>query len=66
MWCDTGGEGIYVATGHSVWGILNAPAETMAELIVDGVARTIDLSLFHPGRLRPLEPTWLDRNRQCL
>ena len=28
----------YVATGHSVWGILNAPAsgEAMAELIVEG------------------------------
>ncbi len=31
-------RGAYVATGHSVWGILNAPAtgEAMAELIVDG------------------------------
>src|SRR5262245_19535498 len=30
--------GAYVATGHSVWGILNAPAtgEALAELIVDG------------------------------
>lgn len=51
--------GAYVATGHSVWGILNAPAtgEAMAELIVDGDARTVDLSRFHPGRLRPLDPT---------
>jgi glycine/D-amino acid oxidase-like deaminating enzyme len=63
-----GVKGIYVATGHSVWGILNAPAtgEAMAELIVDGVARTVDLSRFHPGRLRPLDPTWLDRNGRCL
>jgi glycine/D-amino acid oxidase-like deaminating enzyme len=61
-------KGIYVATGHSVWGILNAPAtgEAMAELIVDGVARTVDLSRFHPGRLRPRDPTWLDRNGRCL
>jgi glycine/D-amino acid oxidase-like deaminating enzyme len=46
----------YVATGHSVWGILNAPAtgEAMAELIVDGAARTIDLSPFNPGRLPSL------------
>jgi glycine/D-amino acid oxidase-like deaminating enzyme len=45
-----------VATGHSVWGILNAPAtgEAMAELIVDGAARTVDLSRFDPGRLDPL------------
>jgi glycine/D-amino acid oxidase-like deaminating enzyme len=46
----------YVATGHSVWGILNAPAtgEAMAELIVDGAARTVDLAPFDPGRLAPL------------
>ena len=45
--------GAYVATGHSVWGILNAPAtgEAMAELIVDGAAKTVDLSPFDPGRL---------------
>jgi len=49
----------YVATGHSVWGILNAPAtgEAMAELIVDGAARTVDLSRFDPGRLAPLAAT---------
>src|SRR4051794_21680323 len=45
-------EGAYVATGHSVWGILNAPAtgEAMAELILDGEARTLDLSPFIPSR----------------
>jgi glycine/D-amino acid oxidase-like deaminating enzyme len=49
-----GVSGAYVATGHSVWGILNAPAtgEAMAELILDGAARMVDLSRFHPGRLR--------------
>ena len=48
-------EGAYVATGHNVWGILNAPAtgEAMSELIVDGTARTVDLAPFDPGRLRP-------------
>ncbi len=47
--------GAYVATGHSVWGILNAPAtgEAMAELILDGAARNVDLSPFDPRRLRP-------------
>ena len=46
-------EGAYIATGHSVWGILNAPAtgEAMAELIIDGAARSLDLSPFDPGRL---------------
>ena len=51
-----GVEGAYMATGHSVWGILNAPAtgEALAELIVDGAARAIDVSPFAPGRLPPL------------
>ncbi|MDP6707713.1 MAG: FAD-dependent oxidoreductase [Alphaproteobacteria bacterium] len=47
----------YVATGHSVWGILNAPAtgEAMAELIVDGAAHSVDIRPFDPARLAPLE-----------
>ena len=47
--------GAYVATGHNVWGILNAPAtgEAIAELIVDGEARSVDLAAFDPGRLPP-------------
>jgi len=48
-----GVEAAYVATGHSVWGILNAPAtgEAMTELITDGAARHVDLSPFDPARL---------------
>jgi glycine/D-amino acid oxidase-like deaminating enzyme len=48
-------EGAYVATGHNVWGILNAPAtgEAMSELIVDGKAHTLDLTPFDPARLPP-------------
>lgn len=51
----------YIATGHGVWGILNAPAtaEAMAELIVDGTAVTLDLAPFDPGRLPPLDPARL-------
>jgi glycine/D-amino acid oxidase-like deaminating enzyme len=54
-------EGAYVATGHNVWGILNAPAtgEALAELIADGVTRTADLRPFDPTRLRPLDPSLL-------
>jgi glycine/D-amino acid oxidase-like deaminating enzyme len=54
----SGVAGAYVATGHSVWGILNAPAtgEAMAELIVDGVAHTVDLRPFDPARLPPVQP----------
>jgi glycine/D-amino acid oxidase-like deaminating enzyme len=57
-------EGAYIATGHSVWGILNAPAtgEAMAELIVDGAAHTLDLSPFDPARLPALDPARLRRN----
>jgi glycine/D-amino acid oxidase-like deaminating enzyme len=54
-------EVAYVATGHNVWGILNAPAtgEALAELIADGVARSTDLTPFDPIRLRPLDPSLL-------
>jgi glycine/D-amino acid oxidase-like deaminating enzyme len=47
-----------VASGHNVWGILNAPATggALAELIADGVARSTDLTPFDPIRLRPLDP----------
>ena len=47
-----GAPGAYVATGHSVWGILNAPAtgEAIAELILDGAASKVDLSPFNPAR----------------
>ena len=54
----TGARGAYVATGHGVWGILNAPAtaEAVAELILDGAARTIDLAPFDPARLPARNP----------
>ena len=50
-------EGAYVATGHNVWGMLNAPAtgEAMAELIVDGSTTAVDISAFDPARLEPLK-----------
>jgi glycine/D-amino acid oxidase-like deaminating enzyme len=58
-----GVDGAYVATGHSVWGMLNAPAtgEAMTELILDGRARQVDLAPFAPGRLRNLDPARLRR-----
>lgn len=45
-------EGAYIATGHSVWGILNAPAtgEAMSGLILDGQTKGTDLTPFDPGR----------------
>jgi glycine/D-amino acid oxidase-like deaminating enzyme len=51
-----GVEAAYLATGHNVWGMLNAPAtgEAMAELILDGRAAHVDLAPFAVSRLRPL------------
>jgi glycine/D-amino acid oxidase-like deaminating enzyme len=56
-----GVAGAYIATGHSVWGILNAPAtgEAMAELIVDGTAQAVDLTPFDPGRMPRHDPARL-------
>jgi glycine/D-amino acid oxidase-like deaminating enzyme len=53
-----GVRGAYIATGHSVWGILNAPAtgEAMADLIVHGATSKVDLSPFDPARLPRLDP----------
>ena len=47
--------GAYVATGHSVWGMLNGPAsgEAVAELILDGTT-TVNISAFDPGRMAAL------------
>jgi glycine/D-amino acid oxidase-like deaminating enzyme len=52
---------LYVATGHNVWGILNAPAtgEALAQLIADGVTRDVNLAPFTPARLPPLDPSLL-------
>ena len=53
-------EGLYVATGHGPWGILNAPAtgEALAELIANGATRSVDLAPFNPIRLKPLDLPW--------
>jgi glycine/D-amino acid oxidase-like deaminating enzyme len=51
-----GVDDAYVATGHSVWGMLNAPAtgEAMAELVLDDRTQRVDLSPFAPERLPKL------------
>jgi glycine/D-amino acid oxidase-like deaminating enzyme len=45
--------GVFVATGHGPWGMLNAPAtgRALAELIVEGTASSVDLRPFDPARL---------------
>jgi glycine/D-amino acid oxidase-like deaminating enzyme len=52
-----GVAGAHVATGHSICGILNAPAtgEAIADLILDGAPRALDLTPFRPARLSPFE-----------
>lgn len=47
-----GVDGVYIATGHSCWGILNAPATgaSLAELIADGRSKLVDLKPFDPAR----------------
>ncbi|WIA13222.1 hypothetical protein OEZ85_006814 [Tetradesmus obliquus] len=48
-----GVQGVYVATGHSCWGILNGPAtgQAVAELIVHGSCKSLDISAFDPLRV---------------
>ncbi|MCB2053958.1 MAG: FAD-binding oxidoreductase [Geminicoccaceae bacterium] len=45
-------ERILLATGHSVWGILNAPAtgEALAELLTTGETKSVPLAPFAPSR----------------
>ncbi|CAI5523696.1 unnamed protein product [Closterium sp. Naga37s-1] len=55
-----GMQGAYIATGHTCWGILNAPATglAVAELAVDGRASCVDLRPFDPASLGgPHSPT---------
>lgn len=44
-------DGVYVAAGHSCWGILNAPitGKVMSELIIDS-ATSVNLAAFSPDR----------------
>lgn len=43
-----GVKGAYLASGHGCWGILNGPAtgEAVAELLVEGEAKSLDLRMF--------------------
>ena len=55
-----GPVGLYLDCGHSGTGFKTAPAIglCMAELILDGAARTVDISAFSPDRFaagRPIE-----------
>ena len=49
------GSGAFVATGHSCWGILQAPStgSALAELIATGESRNVDLSEYRPVDASP-------------
>jgi sarcosine oxidase subunit beta len=53
-----GVEGLYLAAGFSGMGYKISPAVglTMAELLLDGGGRTVDLSIFDPGRFAAGRP----------
>lgn len=57
-----GQDGVFVATGHSVWGILNAPAtgEAIAQLILDGETQ-VPLAEFAPSRMPCLDRARINR-----
>lgn len=58
--------GLYVATGHSVWGMLNAPgtAAALSDLLLEGTSTQVDLTPFSPSRLAPLDPSQLEMQSQ--
>ena len=45
----------FISAGHNCWGILWGPVSglLMAELILDGQAKTVDLAPFSPDRFLP-------------
>ena len=53
-----GVEGLYLAAGFSGMGYKISPAVgmTMAELLLDGTGKTVDLSIFDPGRFAAGRP----------
>lgn len=48
---ETNVEGLFVASGHSCWGINNAPGtgKIMSELLLEGEAKSADISALDPG-----------------
>ena len=47
-----GSHNVWIATGHTFWGILNGPAtgKCLAELILSGESKTCDVEPFSPDR----------------
>ncbi|EPE05027.1 fad dependent oxidoreductase [Ophiostoma piceae UAMH 11346] len=51
---QTSTPGLWVASGHTCWGIQNGPATgcLMAEMLLDGEAKSADVSKFDPKRFK--------------
>lgn len=51
---QTGTPRVYVASGHSCWGIQNGPAtgKLMSELLLDGRATSADIGKFDPRKFK--------------
>ena len=54
-------DGVYLATGHSVWGILNSSGtgRVIAEMVLEGQAKFADVRA-----LAPMRPRNINRNSQ--
>lgn len=50
----TGTPGIWVAAGHTCWGIQNGPATgcLMAEMLLDGEAKSADIEKLDPRKFK--------------
>ena len=50
-----GYEGAYINAGHNCWGIAWAPAsgKAMAELVLEGQSKSMNLKPFDPARFKP-------------
>ncbi|KAF3770829.1 FAD dependent oxidoreductase [Cryphonectria parasitica EP155] len=50
----TSTPGVWVASGHTCWGIQNGPATgyLMAEWVLDGAARAADIDVLHPAKFK--------------
>ena len=45
---------VWVAAGHSCWGVQNAPATALlvAEMLMDGAASSVSAAAFHPAKFK--------------
>lgn len=51
---QTSSPGVWVAAGHTCWGIQNGPATgfLVAEMLLDGAARSADIEVLDPKKFK--------------